>query len=499
MKMTSKRMVFAAIALAALATWGRAEEAGVVGYASAAFQMWTARPGAMREISIGGVSAIPQIAADGEEVSATSPRGENHVLAADANDATAATWSPAPDRNGEWTLAKNGETAAFFVTGLPETLAVTAGKWGVVVVETGGVRRTTFGPGVTTNLVVAYGSSVTATAVPNVGYAVDGNTDSVSFDSFTNAAEVAFAFQPDPVPELRWKYAKNANGWHCAQLAFPWHTGYEEAIGNLRFLFADRYEGGGRLSAYLVDSATAIDPLGTTETYRDVEYRALPVDLTAFAGLADGARAVYGVSDATMTNGLSSVPRAERKICLRVVNRDLSTVGRVDNKLAILAWNVGGSHRFLPLAETMSSAQPSAAAVNSSFAIRHSSFATQPLSVEEANLSASFALAPAAVARGQVVCQIASLEISADGAVSGTFAIGAESADVAVAESGELSGGVRFTVLGAAGLGGAFAPLDAAECGVELLSRTPPYAFRVERPGAAHFFKILLETEDVFE
>ena len=85
-----------------------------------------------------------------------------------------------------------------------------------------------------------------------------------------------------------------------------------------------------------------------------------------------------------------------------------------------------------------------------------------------------------------------------DGSVEGTFAVAAENAGGVVAESGELAPGVKLTVLGATSLGGAFEPLDPS-CGAELLSRKPPYAFRVKAPGAAAFFKVRLEAEDLFE
>ena len=440
---------------------------------------------------------------------------------------------------------------------------------------------------------------------------VETDGPAVSDDEPVETATFVVRGHPLVEAALRWKYAKNANGWHCAQVALTWHPSYADEISDMRLLFADRYEdseplavikvlddeqaaffevpemikmagndwkyyflndengkvyterflesgyreklverptvingdelgdvtgwassrdshsyitngvlnadgtsfseditvngrtvtiefassprGLGRRTAYLVDPATVVDPLGTTETYRDVEYRVAPVDLTAFAGLADGARAVYGVSDETMDSSLDSVPRAERLICLRVVNRDYSTVGRVDNKLAILAWNVGGRPRFLPIAETMSSLRdgdddPQPAPQP----------APRPLSVEEANLSTAFGLAPAAVARGAVTCRVSSMSFGEDGSVEGTFAVAAENAGGVVAESGELAPGVKLTVLGATSLGGAFEPLDPS-CGAELLSRKPPYAFRVKAPGSASFFKIHLEAEDVFE
>ena len=86
-----------------------------------------------------------------------------------------------------------------------------------------------------------------------------------------------------------------------------------------------------------------------------------------------------------------------------------------------------------------------------------------------------------------------------DGAVEGTFEIAAEDAGRVVAESGELSDGVAFTVLGAASLGGVFEPLDPEACGVELLSRSPPYAFRVADPGDARFFRVRLAAEGKYE
>ena len=184
---------------------------------------------------------------------------------------------------------------------------------------------------------------------------------------------------------------------------------------------------------------------------------------------------------------------AERKICLRVVNRDYSTVGRADDKLAILAWNVGGSPRFLPIAETMSSLRD-----GDDDPLPAPQPAPRPLSVAEANLSASFGLAPAAVARGAVTCRVSSMSFGEDGGVEGTFAVAAENAGGVVAESGELAGNVKLTVLGAESLGGAFEPLPAS-AGAELLSHKPPYAFRVKAPGSASFFKIHLEAEDVFE
>ena len=354
MKMTSKCMVFAAIAQAALAPWVRAEEVGVVGSASASFRMWTAQPGAMREISIGDVSAIPPIAADGEEVSATSPKGEDHVLATDTNDTTAAVWSPAPDRNGAWTLSKNGETATFFVTGLPEPLSVTAGKWGIVRVETNGVELATVGPDATTDLSIGYGSSVTATAVPSAGFVVNGDVDLVSFASFTNSAEAAFTFLPRPEPSIRWVFSPTV-GRHFAQIAMTNRAGYAEALEELAYVFADRTNTAGTVYAQLWDAA-AKAPQGVLLTSGGAEQRGVALDAAAFGGLAEGARAVWGVADTTLAGAADAVPADERQIGMYVRNRVIpasgnEAAGEVESFVGYLTWTTDGTRYFQPLVE----------------------------------------------------------------------------------------------------------------------------------------------------
>ena len=313
------------------------------------------------------------------------------------------------------------------------------------------------------------------------------------------ATFIVKGFYPEPSATLRWKYAKNANGWFCAQVALTWHPGYAAGITNMRLLFADRYDAAERLSAYLVDPATVVDPLGATETYRDIEYRVARIDLDAFSNLGEGDRAVFGVSDETLAGKLDSVPKSERKICLRVPNRQLQTVEFLDNKIAWLAWDEGQEHRFLPLVGSWASAETEAEQPGPQPDASFGAPLPRPASLDEANEAKSFGLPLAAVATAEVTCRIASMGFGADGSVEGTFEIAAEDAGRVVAESGELAGNVNLTVLGAESLGGAFEPLDPAACGVELLSRKPPYAFRVAAPGKNAFFKIRLEAEDVLE
>ena len=226
-------------------------------------------------------------------------------------------------------------------------LTVTAGRGGSVLAVIGGRTNVVEG-GTTAILRVPRGAAFSVTAVPASGFALgpEGGTGHVEYDSIEEeGVEVSFAFTPNPAGTLYWKYARNANGWFCAQIAFPWHEGYGEALGNLRFLFADRVDAEGNRSAYLVDTSTAFVPLDTVEILETDEYpdglelRAAAIDTSEFASLRDGAWAIYGVGDATLGTELASVPAGECKIALRVVNRNIGTVEPLHGAIGYLAWD----------------------------------------------------------------------------------------------------------------------------------------------------------------
>ena len=111
MKKISAMRTWAACVAAAAAIVARAASED-----SATFRMWTAASGEARSLAAADVAALPPIVSGGETVTATSPKGESAALPADPSDPAAATWSPAPDRNGTWTLARGGEVAAFAVS-----------------------------------------------------------------------------------------------------------------------------------------------------------------------------------------------------------------------------------------------------------------------------------------------------------------------------------------------------------------------------------------------
>ena len=105
----------------------------------------------------------------------------------------------------------------------------------------------------------------------------------------------------------------------------------------------------GRLVSRPAEFAAEIAPLVDLEDVDARPYCMVPIELSPFANLTDGERAVFGVSDATMTNAFASVPADERKICLPVVGRGITAAEAIYNARAYLAWDEDGETRTLRL------------------------------------------------------------------------------------------------------------------------------------------------------
>ena len=87
----------------------------------------------------------------------------------------------------------------------------------------------------------------------------------------------------------------------------------------------------GRPVGYIESIATEVSPLVSVEEVGGVINCVAPIEISSFADLADGERAVFGVSDATMTNAMASVPADERKICLRFEGRGITAAEAIYN------------------------------------------------------------------------------------------------------------------------------------------------------------------------
>ena len=236
---------------------------------------------------------------------------------------------------------------------LQAVLTVKAGRWGSAVAVIGGTTNTVAG-GTTAEFRVPVGSRVEVRAVADAGFAVDGE-ESVEIASFAENVSVAFAFLPNPTDSaIRWKFSSTV-GRYFAQVSIPAHAGYAEALEGLAFLFADRTNAVGEVYAQLWDAAARSEQ-GVLLTAEGVEYRGVALDAAAFAGLAEGGSALWGVSDETLAETSLVVPADERQIGLYVRKRvnpvsGNETAGEVENFLGYLTWTMNGTRYYLPIVE----------------------------------------------------------------------------------------------------------------------------------------------------
>ncbi len=267
--------------------------------------------------------------------------------------------------NAEGAIATAGVVAVFTNARNDLALAVTAGQWGrVMVVVDGATNWVATG---TADIPVGYGSSVTTKADPDAGFAAAGPAADLSFASYTENTNLVFSFVPNPAAELRWKFS-SAVGRYFAQVMIPAHAGYDEALGGLAFLFADRVKNGD-VYAQLWDAA-ARAPQGVLVTDGGVAYRGVALGEAAFAGKAENARVLWGVADASFAETRNRVPAGERQIGLYVRKRVDPVSGNeaaaeVGDFLGYLTWVTDGTRHCLPVVAAPTPSTPSSSSPNS--------------------------------------------------------------------------------------------------------------------------------------
>ena len=406
-----------------------------------------------------------------------------------------------------YTLNGNTKASNYDVTTANGTLTVTApptvelkidlsktekgkGAWGNVRLLTNSIPLKAAVAGSITTYTINGGANVDLAFVPNEGFRIYGtqagngpftSTTNYTFVAMTNCTYSA-TFQPAPKTGFAWKYAKNKNGWFCAQIAFPGFEGYAEAFENPRFLFADRVNSQNVRTSYLVDPSTVIDPLGTTEVYGNTTYRKVALPVSAFAGKVNGARVVFGVSDATMSSTVDSVPAGERTIALRVVNRNINSVELLDNVLGYFAWDCCGETFYQPLGGKQSPGV----------------ILTKLLSIRTLNNAAAFGIDASAVAPEYVNCRFTSFNI-ANGKFVGTFEVVAESDEGTKAAVKEISSSVDTLLLGSESLAGPFEPIGDEVKDITFDVDNAPFTFKGTLPQKYKFFRLNLNIEELYK
>jgi uncharacterized repeat protein (TIGR02543 family) len=265
-----------------------------------------------------------------------------------ASGASARTWDKTEETTlyAKWTL----KTATV-------SLDLTRTVWGghaagLARMWTNGVEVAGVVPGVSKKVVVVQGTKVVVSFVPDTGWTRKGADETCVF---TASGDRSFApvFLPNPAATLRWKYS-SAVGRYFAQIAIPSRPGYAKALGGFAFIFSDRTKGG-VLNAQLWN-ATARAPQGVLIRTGGVAYRGVALGAAPFGGLANGRRAIWGVTDATFGDARQIVPAGERSVGLYVRKRvrpakGNEKAGEVPDFIGYLTWTTAGTRYYLPVLE----------------------------------------------------------------------------------------------------------------------------------------------------
>ncbi len=265
-----------------------------------------------------------------------------------ASGASARTWDKTEETTlyAKWTL----KTATV-------SLDLTRTVWGghaagLARMWTNGVEVAGVVPGVSKKVVVVQGTKVVVSFVPDTGWTRKGADAKCVF---TASGDRSFApvFLPNPAATLRWKYS-SAVGRYFAQIAIPSRPGYAKALGGFAFIFSDRTKGG-VLNAQLWN-ATARAPQGVLIRTGGVAYRGVALGAAPFGGLANGRRAIWGVTDATFGDARQIVPAGERSVGLYVRKRvrpakGNEKAGEVPDFIGYLTWTTAGTRYYLPVLE----------------------------------------------------------------------------------------------------------------------------------------------------
>ena len=268
--------------------------------------------------------------------------------------------------------------------------------------------------------------------------------------------------------EIGWAYLK-ASGTYFAQIKVTCTNGFDAGVSDLKFRFADRYDGADRVASLwstLSRAANANEETIGGETYRYVE-------LDAAKLTAQDVAAVYGVSNLAA----ATIPVAERTIEMYVMKRLVPETGnagaaKVGDFVGYLSWKSGGESHSIPLvAGEISQAKFAALSALSA-----------PLSIK--SLNTSLAVGSVVAEGSSPYCKLVRFSVGPD-TITGQVEVGVT--DGASDMKGALGGNARVTLLGKKNLaGGDFAELGTVESAAD-------GTFTAAIPEGYSFFRLRLE------
>ena len=248
-------------------------------------------------------------------------------------------------------------------------------------------------------------------------------------------------------------------------------NGFDAGVSDLKFRFADRYDGADRVACLWSTPSRAAS--ANEETIGSDIYRYVELDAAKLT--AQDVAAVYGVSDLTAT----TIPVAERTIEMYVMKRLVPETGnagaaKVGDFVGYLSWKSGGENYSIPLvAETSVKAK----------ALKSLKVMAAPISL--AALNTSLAVGAVVTADSNPYCKLTAFNVG-DSTISGTVEGGAG------ATKGMVGNNATVVLWGAADLNGLFVKIGS-------VSTDSSGGFTIEKPDGYTFFKVSLDIVNVAE
>ena len=331
------------------------------------------------------------------------------------------------------------------------------GKWGSAALLTNSVPVPEVRPGTRTELEVPSGTGIDLTFTPDPGFKigsviVDGriwSTNAVwKYESAKADKSFSASYIPNPQTTVRWKLAA-ATGHYHAQLAFPVYPGYEEALANLKFHFADRVQNGNTYAQLWDYSVPDNRHVADEETLDGKNYRFVPLDASKMAGLAAGTRVIYGVTDGTLATTTDAVPKTQRLIGLYILKRISPVSGQetdagVENFIGAFSWETNGKTYYQP--------------VGAGYA--NGIIAEKILDPEDLDAADALGFDPAFLATAKAKCRFTAF--SPEDGMDGWFEVYAETPEGIEAVSAGTTENAIFRLWGKDSLGGEWTELPRA-------------------------------------
>ena len=357
-------------------------------------------------------------------------------------------------------------------------VTVGQGWWGTATLATNGIVVPGIRPGTRTEVAVPTETAIDLTFMPDPGFRLGSvivdnrlwTTNAVwSFPALRADKSFDAGFLPAPQTTLKW--TRGGDGRQYATISFVNHTGYDEALRNLSFLFADKEwrDGSVTTTNYLV--AVDSKPRLPVEEHDGEVYRRVDFNSSRLSSARDGATVSFGGVNLRSDDGIVRMYSRKRNL---------------DALVGCLEWETNGKRYYQPL-------------VGNGAVL--GLVAEDIVTAEKFNQAQALGFDPAFLATAKVTCRFTEIGIDPfAGSVTGAFEIVAVAADGIEAESSGLDP-ARTTIRlwGSETLGGAWREISHAAFDADGGTVDFFEAQTLEQGADSQFYKVTVEVEEIFE